>query len=63
MDANRFDMVFTDALTSKMNGIDHAHRVREEHDDLPVLLASGYRHGLAQNVTCEIEFLQKPYSV
>ena len=41
MDADRFDMVFTDGVTSKINGIDHAHRVREEHNGLPVLLASG----------------------
>lgn len=46
-----------------MNGIDLAHHIREMHHDLPVLLASGYRHVLAQKGTYGFELLHKPYSV
>ena len=62
-DAERFDVVFTDVVMPGMNGIDLAHRIREEHHDLPVLLASGYSHVLAQNGTYGFELLHKPYSV
>ena len=62
-DADRFDVVFSDVVMPGMNGIDLAHRIREEHHDLPVLLASGYSHVLAQNGTYGFELLHKPYSV
>ncbi|WP_375409889.1 PAS domain-containing protein [uncultured Methylobacterium sp.] len=62
-DADRFDVVFSDVVMPGMNGIDLARRIREEHHDLPVLLASGYSHVLAQNGTYGFELLQKPYSV
>ncbi|MFK5595682.1 ATP-binding protein [Methylobacterium sp. HMF5984] len=62
-DADRFDVVFTDVVMPGMNGIDLAHRIREEHHDLPVLLASGYSHVLARNGTYGFELLHKPYSV
>jgi YesN/AraC family two-component response regulator len=55
--------VFSDVVMPGMNGIDLARRIREEHHDLPVLLASGYSHVLAQNGTYGFELLQKPYSV
>jgi PAS domain S-box-containing protein len=62
-DADRFDVVFTDVVMPGMNGIDLAHRIRGDHHDLPVLLASGYSHVLAQNGTYGFELLHKPYSV
>ncbi|WP_264048398.1 hybrid sensor histidine kinase/response regulator [Methylobacterium flocculans] len=62
-DADRFDVVFTDVVMPGMNGIDLAHRIRQDHHDLPVLLASGYSHVLAQNGTFGFELLHKPYSV
>ena len=62
-DADRFDVVFSDVVMPGMNGIDLAHRIRDEHHDLPVLLASGYSHVLAQNGTYGFELLHKPYSV
>ncbi|WP_238298422.1 response regulator, partial [Methylobacterium soli] len=62
-DADRFDVVFTDVVMPGMNGIDLAHRIRRDHHDLPVLLASGYSHVLAQNGTYGFELLHKPYSV
>nr|WP_313901217.1 ATP-binding protein [Methylobacterium sp. J-048] len=62
-DAERFDVVFSDVVMPGMNGIDLAHHIRETHHDLPVLLASGYSHVLAQNGTYGFELLHKPYSV
>jgi signal transduction histidine kinase len=62
-DADRFDVVFSDVVMPGMNGIDLAHHIREKHHDLPVLLASGYSHVLAQNGTYGFELLHKPYSV
>ena len=62
-DASRFDVVFSDVVMPGMNGIDLAHRIREQHHDLPVLLTSGYSHVLARNGTYGFELLHKPYSV
>ena len=62
-DANRFDVVFSDVVMPGMNGIDLAHEIRRRYHDLPVLLASGYSHVLAQNGTYGFELLHKPYSV
>jgi CheY-like chemotaxis protein len=62
-DADRFDVVFSDVVMPGMNGIDLAHHIRENHHDLPVLLASGYSHVLAKNGTYGFELLHKPYSV
>lgn len=61
--AERFDVVFSDVVMPGMSGIDLAHRIREDHHDLPVLLTSGYSHVLAQNGTYGFELLNKPYSV
>jgi CheY-like chemotaxis protein len=63
LDADRFDVVFSDVVMPGMNGLDLARRIREEHHDLPVLLASGYSHVMAQNGTSGFELLHKPYSV
>jgi len=61
--ADRFDVVFTDVVMPGMNGIDLAHQLRQDYHVLPVLLASGYSHVLAQNGTYGFELLHKPYSV
>lgn len=62
-DADRFDVVFSDVVMPGMNGIELAHEIRRLYHDLPVLLASGYSHVMAQNGTSGFELLQKPYSV
>ncbi|MCE4226995.1 response regulator [Methylobacterium sp. C25] len=62
-DADRFDVVFSDVVMPGMNGVELAHRIREEHQDLPVLLASGYSHVLAENGSHGFELLHKPYSI
>ena len=62
-DAARFDIVFSDVVMPGMSGIELAHEIRRRHNDLPVLLTSGYSHVLAQNGTYRFELLHKPYSV
>ena len=61
--ATRFDVVFSDVVMPGMNGIDLGHEIRRLYHDLPVMLASGYSHVLAQNGTYGFELLHKPYSV
>jgi PAS domain S-box-containing protein len=58
-----FDVVFSDVVMPGMNGIDLGHEIRRLYHDLPVVLASGYSHVLAQNGTYGFELLHKPYSV
>jgi len=62
-DAARFDVVFSDVVMPGMNGIDLAHEIRRRHAELPVLLASGYSHVLAEGGTHGFDLLHKPYSV
>lgn len=61
--ADRFDVVFSDVVMPGMNGIELGHEIRRRYHDLPVLLASGYSHVLAQNGTYGFELLHKPYSI
>jgi DNA-binding NtrC family response regulator len=44
-----------------MGGIELAKILRRRHPDLPVVLASGYSHVLAQEGSHGFELLQKPY--
>ncbi len=61
-DADHFDVMFTDVIMPGMNGIELGQEIRRRYHDLPVLLASGYSHVLAQNGTYGFELLHKPYS-
>ncbi len=63
LDAERFDVVFSDVVMPGMSGIELGQEIRRRYHDLPVLLASGYSHVLAQNGTYGFELLHKPYSV
>jgi PAS domain S-box-containing protein len=62
-DPGRFNVVFSDVVMPGVNGIELGHEIQRLYPDLPVVLASGYSHVLAQNGTCGFELLQKPYSV
>ena len=62
-DAGRFDVVFSDVVMPKMSGVDLGREIRRLYADLPVVLASGYSHVLAQHDMSEFDLLQKPYSV
>jgi CheY-like chemotaxis protein len=58
-----FEVVFSDVVMPGMNGIDLAREIRHRHVGLPVVLASGYSHVLAEQGTHGFPFLKKPYSV
>ncbi len=57
-----FDVVFSDVVMPGMGGIALAEELRRRLPTMPVLLASGYSHVLAQNGTHGFELLHKPYS-
>ncbi|VUF15935.1 Sensor histidine kinase TmoS [Methylobacterium dankookense] len=58
-----FDVVFTDVVMPRMNGVELAREIRRRRPGLPVVLASGYSHVLAEEGHHGFELLQKPYSV
>jgi hypothetical protein len=43
--------------------VELAQKIRRQHHDLPVLLASGYNQVLTQNGTYGFELQHKPYSI
>ncbi|CCE09969.1 putative sensor histidine kinase with a Response regulator receiver domain [Bradyrhizobium sp. STM 3843] len=59
----RFDVVFTDVVMPGMTGLELAEEMRRLDLDMPVVLASGYSHVLAQQGAHGFELLQKPYSI
>jgi two-component system NtrC family sensor kinase len=63
VDADRFDVVFTDVVMPGMTGLELAQEIRRSHADLPVVLTSGYSHLLSEQGSHGFELLQKPYSV
>jgi DNA-binding NtrC family response regulator len=62
-DADQFDVVFPNVVIPGMNRIELAQKIRRQHHDLPVLLASGYNHVLTQNGPYGFELQHKPYSI
>jgi PAS domain S-box-containing protein len=59
----RFEVVFSDVVMPGMNGIELAKEIGKRRPGLPVVLASGYSHVLAQEGSHGFELLHKPYSV
>jgi PAS domain S-box-containing protein len=57
-----FDAVFSDVVMPGMNGVELAREIRRRLPGLPVVLASGYSHVLAQEGGHGFELLHKPYS-
>ncbi|AWN51075.1 PAS domain S-box protein [Methylobacterium sp. 17Sr1-1] len=57
-----FDAVFSDVVMPGMGGIALAQELRRRLPRLPVVLASGYSHVLAENGDHGFELLHKPYS-
>jgi len=57
-----FDAVLSDVVMPGMSGIDLAKRLKVSHPKLPVVLASGYSHVLAENAHHGFLLLQKPYA-
>ena len=62
-EAERFDVVFSDVVMPGMNGLDLAHELRRRSPELPVVLASGYSHALAEKGSDGFALLRKPYSL
>ena len=63
VDADRFDVVFTDVVMPGMTGLELAQEIRRCHADLPVVLTSGYSHVIAEEGTQGFPLLRKPYSI
>ncbi|MFE1600670.1 PAS domain-containing hybrid sensor histidine kinase/response regulator [Methylobacterium sp. ID0610] len=61
-DGAGFDAVFSDVVMPGMGGIALARELRHRMPHLPVVLASGYSHVLAQEGAHGFELLHKPYS-
>lgn len=57
-----FDAVLSDVVMPGMSGIELARRLKSSHPNLPVVLASGYSHVLAENAHHGFSLLQKPYA-
>ena len=62
-DGAGFDVVFSDVVMPGMDGIDLAREIGRRHAGLPVILASGYSHVLAQKGTSGFQLIHKPYSI
>ena len=62
-DGAGFDVVFSDVVMPGMGGIALATELRRRLPDMPVVLASGYSHVLAQEGPHGFELLNKPYSI
>ena len=62
-DESAFDVVFSDVVMPGMNGVDLGREIRRLYPRLPVILASGYSHVLAEEGRHGFELLHKPYSV
>jgi PAS domain S-box-containing protein len=61
-DGNGFELVFSDVVMPGMGGIALARMLKRRLPRLPVVLASGYSHVLAEEGTHGFELLHKPYS-
>jgi CheY-like chemotaxis protein len=61
-DGSGFDAVFSDVVMPGMGGIALAKLLKQRLPEVPVLLASGYSHVLAQDGLVGFELLHKPYS-
>ncbi|MFZ5716309.1 MAG: ATP-binding protein [Bradyrhizobium sp.] len=63
MDADRFDVVFSDVALPGMTGLDLAKAVRDRGIGVPVVLTTGYSQALSQEGTAGCDLVQKPYSI
>ncbi|MET7241793.1 PAS domain S-box protein [Methylobacterium sp. EM32] len=61
-DGSRFDLVFSDVVMPGMGGVALAQEMQKRSPHVPVVLASGYSHVLAQSDAHGFELLHKPYS-
>jgi two-component system, NtrC family, sensor kinase len=60
---SQFDVVFTDVVMPGMSGLELAEEMRRLDSAVPVVLATGYSHVLAQQGAQGFELLRKPYTI
>nr|WP_228748067.1 hybrid sensor histidine kinase/response regulator [Bradyrhizobium sp. BR 10289] len=63
VDADRFDVVFSDVVMPGMTGLDLAHAIRDRGIGVPIVLTTGYSEALAQEGPLGFDLVQKPYSI
>ncbi|UWU77196.1 ATP-binding protein [Bradyrhizobium huanghuaihaiense] len=63
VDADRFDVVFSDIVMPGMTGLDLARAIRDRGVGVPVVLTTGYSQALSQEGSLGFDLVQKPYSV
>ncbi|PJG50106.1 hybrid sensor histidine kinase/response regulator [Bradyrhizobium forestalis] len=63
MDADRFDLVFSDVVMPGMTGLDLAQAIRDRGIGVPVVLTTGYSQALSQDGAAGCDLVQKPYSI
>lgn len=63
VDADRFDVVFSDVVMPGMTGLDLAQAVRDRGIGVPVVLTTGYSQALSQDGAADFDLVQKPYSI
>jgi PAS domain S-box-containing protein len=61
-DGGGFDVVFSDVVMPGIGGVELAKRLEQLLPQLPIILATGYSHVLAQEGAHGVDLLQKPYS-
>jgi CheY-like chemotaxis protein len=60
LQSDRFDLVLSDVVMPQMSGVELARRVRDDHPDVPVLLATGYSDEILRTGT-EFAVIAKPF--
>lgn len=63
VDADRFDVVFSDVVMPGMTGLDLGQAIRERGIGVPVVLTTGYSQALSQEGAAGFDLVQKPYSI
>ena len=63
VDADRFDVVFSDVVMPGMTGLDLAQAIRDRSIGVPVVLTTGYSEALTQEGSLGFDLVQKPYSI
>ena len=63
VDADRFDVVFSDVVMPGMTGLDLAQAIRDRSIGVPVVLTTGYSEALSQEGSLGFDLVQKPYSI
>ena len=62
-DPARYSVVFSDVVMPGLSGLQLASTIGERYPHLPVVLASGYSHVLAQEGSSDYALIHKPYSI